>query len=161
MSNGEKKAAVKVPHCKDCGSTSRALPHPGPRCATCWRAVKVARKDAAFDRYLRRTYNITAADYWAMYERQGKACAWCQRANGRTKRLAVDHDHACCPGPRSCGACVRGLLCGPCNQHVGYVGDSPAAMARMVGYLSRTRQADMVVVAAQRPRTALHVASEG
>ena len=25
--------------------------------------------------------------------------------------LCVDHDHKCCPGKKSCGKCVRGILC--------------------------------------------------
>jgi hypothetical protein len=44
---------------------------------------------------------------------------------GTTERLTVDHDHACCPGPRSCGKCVRGRLCGACNTALGSLRDDP------------------------------------
>lgn len=33
----------------------------------------------------------------------------------------VDHDHACCSGDRSCGQCIRGMLCGSCNMGLGQV----------------------------------------
>lgn len=29
--------------------------------------------------------------------------------------VAIDHDHKCCPGHRSCGSCVRGIVCRSCN----------------------------------------------
>jgi hypothetical protein len=34
--------------------------------------------------------------------------------------IFIDHDHACCPGKRSCGRCLRGLLHRTCNVAVGY-----------------------------------------
>jgi hypothetical protein len=62
-----------------------------------------------------------------MLAAQGGLCAICQRAEtklqpqtGLPHRLAVDHDHTCCPGQlTSCGRCVRGLLCASCNLSLG------------------------------------------
>ena len=80
-------------------------------------------------------YSITAAEYAAILAAQGGACFVCRRKPG-AKRLAVDHDHSCCPGPVSCGRCVRGLLCRSCNRDVlGHLKDSVAALLRAVEYL--------------------------
>lgn len=105
--------------CKGCGSTTRPLPFAGPRCTTCHRAYTKAQKLAAHEARVQRQYNLPPGGYAALYEAQGGKCAICQRATGKTKRLAVDHDHRCCPGKTSCGRCVRGLLCGVCNQLIG------------------------------------------
>lgn len=80
-------------------------------------------------------YSITLEEYERMYEYQGRTCAICQRATGARKALAVDHDHACCNGPYSCGRCVRGLLCGTCNKMLGHFRDDPAAPMRAYNYL--------------------------
>src|SRR5580765_7442294 len=84
----------KPKSCKDCGSTSRALKAPGPRCATCHRTRKKASREAAHGRWILKTYGITSEQYKALYEAQGGTCYICQRATGKTRKLAVDHDHA-------------------------------------------------------------------
>lgn len=61
-----------------------------------------------------RRHGISRAQRNAMYEAQGQACAGC-RTPMLDSELEIDHDHACCPGPRSCGGCVRGLVCRSCN----------------------------------------------
>lgn len=124
-------------------------PRPYPWCGTCCRAYqkdqyrkhKPKRQDYAqkklasrtveqkFEdarRYwilaLKREYNLTPEQWQAMYDQQGGKCGICKEVtvSGAGKRLAVDHDHGCCSGKRSCGECVRGLLCPSCNQKIGF-----------------------------------------
>lgn len=127
----------RVPACKDCGSTTRKLTPPGPRCATCHREEKRRRRLAAHDRYVGNTYGLPPGMYERLYEAQGGVCALCRRATGKTKRLAVDHDHAapCCTGKTSCGQCVRGLLCGPCNDVLAVARDDVEYFIRCMDYL--------------------------
>ncbi len=101
------------------------------RCATC-----------VVDGFLILTYNITLADYWVMFEKQNGVCATCHQPEtsvdpryGKVLRLAVDHDHTCCPGSKSCGECVRGLLCSSCNRTLGLMRDDAATLGRMADYI--------------------------
>lgn len=78
-------------------------------------------------------YGLTAPEYEAMYEGQLGKCLICQE---QQEVLAVDHDHSCCPTPaKSCGSCVRGLLCKNCNSALGYLRDSPEAARAAAEYL--------------------------
>lgn len=56
-------------------------------------------------------YGLGIADYVALLDSQGGVCAICG-SPPQNNRLAVDHDHVT--------GDVRGLLCSPCNRHVGY-----------------------------------------
>jgi hypothetical protein len=50
-------------------------------------------------------------------------CGICGRRLTRrslSSQPVIDHDHTCC-GRRSCGACIRGVLCQRCNTMIGYV----------------------------------------
>ena len=78
-------------------------------------------------------YGITAEQYEALLTKQNQVCAICHKSD--TKRLSIDHDHACCPGSTSCGKCVRGLLCSRCNSVLGMVEDSPELLAALARYL--------------------------
>lgn len=113
----------------------RPAPYPGPRCATHHRETLRARRIARKVKHVETTYSLTAEQYDALYAFQGGRCALCRRATGASKRLTVDHDHACCIGPKSCGRCVRGLVCSTCNDVLAHFRDSPAAFELGKAYL--------------------------
>lgn len=114
--------------CKGCGSTTRALKAPGPRCATCHREARKQARRLAHGRWILKTYGLTLEQYEALYEAQGGVCYICQRATGKVRRLAVDHDHAT--------GYVRGLLCRPCNSVLAHFRDDSYALHRAGNYLA-------------------------
>jgi hypothetical protein len=98
-------------------------------------------RDCVRDRRVADDYGISAAMYRSLLDRQGGVCRICRKPetgthqSGTRRRLAVDHDHRCCPGKKSCGKCVRGLLCGRCNSAIGLVGEDLAVIESMASYL--------------------------
>lgn len=110
------------------------------RCRSRYRAdperFRVARRKHRF--------GLTREEFAARLAHQDGKCAICGRPDrgtdprtGRRVRLAPDHDHACCPGDRSCGRCIRGLLCATCNVGLGMFRDNPEYLARAIDYLRR------------------------
>lgn len=69
--------------------------------------------------HLKTYYNMSVDEYDSLLASQNGVCAICLRPPGKTF-LAVDHDHSCCPGKKSCGECVRGLLHTVCNGSLGW-----------------------------------------
>jgi hypothetical protein len=126
-----KNAGLDLKHIK------RPAPHPGPRCATCQKAKQRADKKRAAELKVENLYGLTPEEYDELYKAQGGKCYVCQRATGRRKRLAVDHDHVLAflhkhaPG-YGCKFCVRGLACGVCNETIlGRLGGNPATYDRI------------------------------
>lgn len=87
---------------------------------------------------MRTTYGITSAQYGELLALQGGGCAICGSPPG-ARMLAVDHDHGCCPGKKSCGRCLRGLLCSRCNLALGKVRDSKQLLRNAIDYLDGGR----------------------
>lgn len=83
---------------------------------------------------LKRIYSITPEIYDKLLTSQGGVCAICGKPKVN-KNLAIDHDHSCCPGKKSCGKCIRGLLCLLCNRALAQFGDNLEGVLRAVKYL--------------------------
>ena len=94
------------------------------------------------ERKLKYYYNISLEQYNVLLEQQNHSCAICGGTNKNGKVLAVDHDHSCCPGGRSCGECVRGLLCNDCNLSIGRMDDDPIRLIKASEYILEFRQSD-------------------
>jgi Recombination endonuclease VII len=131
--------------CQKCGEVDRDAYGNCKRCSTdrtaTWRNAHPEQKAQHARRSLLKTqYNITEAAYDALFRRQNGVCAICGKPETRIQRgtvmqLSVDHDHACCPGKRSCGKCVRGLLCNACNHGISKLRDDPVLLAAAIIYL--------------------------
>ena len=87
-------------------------------------------------------YNQTLDQYDGMFKKQKGCCKICgnteivvDKRTGEPKPLCVDHDHNCCPGEKSCGECIRGLICCRCNVGLGYFLDSIETLQNAVDYL--------------------------
>ncbi|UUU37110.1 endonuclease VII domain-containing protein [Streptomyces sp. CA-210063] len=108
-----------------------------------------------------RNYGMNHWDYIIMLISQGMGCAICgTRDPGYGKKsFAVDHDHACCSierpvnSKRTCGKCVRGLLCDSCNTGIGRFNDNPDALRIAANYLeARSRPKRVTSVGARYDR---------
>lgn len=82
-------------------------------CRSCCRWVQIEWK-----------YGLTQEDYEAIWDYQLRGCAICGTEDpGHKHGFTVDHDHECCDGNKTCGRCVRGIICSACNQRVDTSGE--------------------------------------
>lgn len=98
------------------------------RCKDCMRLLKIEH-----------LYNITAERYLEM-SKNGCQMDGC----GSFYRLCVDHDHTCCSGEKSCGACVRGVLCDKHNTGIAKFDDDPEALLAAIEYLNAHQPSQQV-----------------
>jgi|SRR5690242_2009491 len=107
-------------------------------------AKQIAAAKRARERRLERVHHMTIQQYEDLKDYQGGVCYLCRWAKGKTKALAVDHDHkraeAMCnhdPHKESCINCWRGLLCSACNGILRTARDTVEFFKRGIEYLTR------------------------
>lgn len=96
---------------------------------------KAFEKDPEKSRWdtIHKKYKLTKQMYLDLLEQQNGVCAICKLPPNRNY-LSVDHDHNCCDGIKTCGNCVRGLLCASCNSFLGRVKDNSDSL---IAYLEK------------------------
>lgn len=138
---GIRKVDPDVPReCGRCGEIKPVFRYPSEglqnqtiRCEECrkeerairWMALPDDRRKMEMQLSRLRNYSMTVAEFAALLAKQEGCCALCgvvmEPGGSGSRRLCIDHDQFCCPGKRSCGQCVRGLLCHNCNIMVGFL----------------------------------------
>lgn len=127
-------AGRTVRQCAECHKTYTTPKH-APSMITCGTDCRNEREKR---RQRLKKYGLSVEAFDKLWMAQGQRCPICGSREDREtikKSFAVDHDHACCPGPVSCGKCVRGILCGTCNMGLGAFGDSIPALRKAIAYL--------------------------
>lgn len=127
-----KDKACKIGHsnlCKSCNSK---------------RAQKHAKENPEMFRtrvrkYSIKKYGISYDEYQNILKKQNNCCAVCGISfDTINENPHVDHDHLCCSTPiKSCGVCVRGILCRRCNMFLGTVSDDIMILKNAIKYLER------------------------
>lgn len=102
--------------------------------ARAWRTSERG-KHSARTYLLRNKYGWTIEQWDEQFAAQGHRCATCPAT--KPDKWVMDHDHACCPGEKSCGKCVRGIICRNCNLALGNAKDDPQTLRSMAEYLER------------------------
>lgn len=121
--------------------------YPGARCKPCVNKARRATYDPVATRgySLKKRYGMTNQQFDERLAKQGGGCAACGVTEMVGKWWHVDHDHACCPtNARSCGRCIRGILCHPCNTALGSAGDSIERLEQLINYLKGAARGELV-----------------
>ncbi|MGX9228632.1 endonuclease VII domain-containing protein [Streptomyces albus] len=83
-----------------------------------------------------RKYGLSYDQYAEIHQYQRGKCPICAEPIGKFRPgIVIDHDHSCCPGRKSCGRCVRGILHHQCNIALGMLRDDPDNAERAADYL--------------------------
>ena len=129
------KASHRTPKAAGCFTCGGPMTERQGGARFCSVECKNTHHNARQDHHLR-LYGIPRVEVMRMVEQQG-GCAICATKTGTD--WVVDHDHACCPRTRTCGKCVRGVVCRKCNSGLGMFGDDPNRLLAAAAYLLSTR----------------------
>lgn len=83
-------------------------------------------------------YGLTLEALQELIDKQNGKCAICTASfDSSSKTFHVDHDHKCCLGQKTCGKCVRGILCFNCNSGIGQLQDNIDVLQSAISYLNQ------------------------
>lgn len=89
-------------------------------------------KEQARERHLKKSFNLSLAEYDALFAQQGNVCAICKtdtNKGGYGENFHVDHCHET--------KIIRGILCGKCNVALGSL-ESIELLQSAMEYISST-----------------------
>ncbi len=129
---------MTVKYCNSCGVNPKEF-GPGKRyCSECREIIPRQNKPSSKKTRewgLKARYGLTESQLIILLEQQDYKCAICLKEI-TLQTLRIDHDHNCCDNRlKTCGKCLRGLLCNGCNTSLGQFKDSIVMLERAIDYL--------------------------
>ena len=132
--------------CMTCGKalTKRKLGAISKYCESCKETTtdskgKKTKPQHVIDRsrkhHFKKHYGLTLDQRETLLQLQKGKCAICLDLETSDNFLQVDHDHSCCPSAKSCGKCIRGLICPRCNRGLGMMNDNAELASKLVRYI--------------------------
>ena len=113
--------------------------------------------------YRRKTmYGLSPEQYESLLNSQERKCAICKVLLDNltnSTRPYIDHDHSCCSGAKSCGKCVRGMLCHHCNTSLGGFRDNTETLNNAIQYLNKFKETQCNQNLSSVPRVTVLTAS--
>lgn len=144
--NGRRGSSLWVVRC-DCGKESIVQANTLKKSTSCGcdesyvvrsgltRRSFIPAKIRANHGHRQRMFGLSPEMFESMQQFQNNACAICGKVFEQTPH--VDHNHACCSGKKSCGKCIRGLLCHHCNAGLGNFKDEVELLLKAIQYLQQ------------------------
>jgi hypothetical protein len=87
-----------------------------------------ANKEKYQARRIKNMYGLSVEEYNELIKNGCEVC-------GSFEKLCVDHDHSCCPTEKTCGKCIRGILCRQCNLAEGHIGSDAEKAFKLYQYI--------------------------
>ena len=140
--------------CERCGEIYTPNSPRQKRCVPCYPLYIQEYNKAYFPNYSKvnpdrkviwrlKNYSLTIDQYEDKLKEQNYKCEICNEEVPSKNQvvssgLSVDHDHSCCAGTgKSCGDCLRGLICNNCNSALGFFDDNVERYESAAKYLRK------------------------
>lgn len=109
-------------------------------CMATWARERRARGIKTDPAYTRKVnlarYGMTPEGFAEKLASQGGRCAICRTLTPGGQGWHQDHDHSCCnTRKKSCGKCLRGILCTRCNIGIGNLKEDPVIIQAALDYV--------------------------
>lgn len=82
-------------------------------------------------------YRVSIEKFGDMITEQCGRCAICNSQFIFGNEPVIDHDHSCCGNIKTCGGCIRSIICLTCNIMLGGARDDKKILLAGIEYLEK------------------------
>lgn len=87
--------------------------------------------------HYKQRFGITLEERDERIKNQDNKCIICNLDFTKINKPCIDHDHHCCSSYKTCGKCVRDIICHRCNKVLGFVNENIKVLQNIISYLEK------------------------